>query len=268
MSAAPEPRRTSLASALAIELRVLLALLQRETRATFGRSQLGYLWALLIPALGAALLAFIFTLAGRQPPYGHSFALFFATGLLTLEHFRRMSSSLMTGIEANRSLLSYPPIGALDVLIARAVLIAATYALIFAIFIAGLIALGLAPRPREPMTLVTAFLAGAWLGAGAGFFNAGLVAVWDSWRQVEKILTRPLIFLSGIFYVPSTLPEAVRDILWWNPVLHVVEWTRAAFYPVYPQEVLAPWYPIAIATGLMLTGLMLENLTRQSRSIV
>lgn len=253
--------------ALALQARVLHTLLLREMRATFGKTQLGYLWAILVPALGMSILMLVFSLAGRQPPYGHSFALFFATGLLVLEHFRKMSSSLMSGIEANRALLVYPRIGALDVLAARAMLVSATYAVIFAIFFGGLRIAGLAPLPHDPATLVVAFAVGAWLGTGIGVVNASLVGIWDGWRHVEKVLTRPLIFLSGIFYVPSVLPEAFRDVLWWNPVLHVVEWTRAAFYPIYPQEILTPWYPVAIGTGMMLLGLLLEHATRHSRTL-
>lgn len=263
----PRPGLVIAGDALALQARVLHTLLLREMRATFGKTQLGYLWAILVPALGIGILMLVFSLAGRQPPYGHSFALFFATGLLVLEQFRKMSSSLMTGIEANRALLVYPRIGALDVLIARAALVAGTYALIFAIFFGGLRIAGLAPLPHDPATLVVAFTVGAWLGAGIGVLNAGLVGIWDGWRHVEKVLTRPLIFLSGVFYVPSSLPQSFRDVLWWNPVLHVVEWTRAAFYPAYPQEVLSTWYPVAIGTGLMLTGLILERATRHSRSL-
>ena len=61
-------------------MRVIVALLLRETRTTFGNSSLGYLWAILTPALGVGLLVLIFSYASRQPPLtGQSLALFFAT---------------------------------------------------------------------------------------------------------------------------------------------------------------------------------------------
>lgn len=253
--------------ALLVQFRVLVALVLRETRATFGTSHLGYAWAVLTPALGITLLVFLFSLIGRQPPYGHSLALFFATGLLTVEFFNRLSTTLMTGIEANKSLLTYPLVGEIDVLAARALLIAMTYALIMALFYGGLYMLDLARLPREPQVFVAAFAATAFLGASFGTFNAALVGVWDSWRHVERVLTRPLIFLSGVFYVPELLPRSLGEILWWNPVLHLVEWFRMAYYPTYPQGLFTPWYPLVCGTAFLLAGLAIERFTRSMRSL-
>ena len=78
-------------SALNIQLRVIFALLLRETRTTFGNSSLGYLWAILTPAVGVGLLVLIFSFASRQPPFGQSLALFFATGFLTYEFYSKLS---------------------------------------------------------------------------------------------------------------------------------------------------------------------------------
>jgi capsular polysaccharide transport system permease protein len=251
---------------LVVQFRVLVALVLRETRATFGTSHLGYAWAVLTPALGITLLVFLFSMIGRQPPYGHSLALFFATGLLTVEFFNRLSTSLMTGIEANRSLLTYPLVGEVDVLVARALLISMTYVLIMALFYGGLFALGMARLPN-PEVFVSAFAATAFLGTAFGTFNAALVGVWDSWRHVERVLTRPLIFLSGVFYVPELLPRAIGEILWWNPVLHLVEWFRMAYYPTYPQGIFTPWYPLVWGTFFLLAGLALERFTRSTRTL-
>lgn len=254
--------------ALVVQSRVLTALLLRETRATFGTSHLGYAWAVITPAIGVALLVYIFSLIGRQAPYGHSLALFFATGMLTVEFFNRLSTTLMTGIEANKSLLTYPLVGEVDVLLARALLITTTYTLIMALFYGGLWAMGLAGPPRDPATFAAALAATAALGTGLGTFNAALVGVWDSWRHVEKILTRPMVFVSGVFYVPELLPRELGQILWWNPVLHLVEWFRVAYYPTYPQGIFTPWYPLAWAAALFLAGLALERATRSQRSLI
>jgi capsular polysaccharide transport system permease protein len=238
-----------------MQLRVLSALMLRETRVTFGTSQLGYLWAIVTPAAGTAALAAIYSLAGRHPPFGESLALFFATGILTLELFSKLGASLMTALEANAALLNYPPVRRLDVLFARALLIGATYAAIMAIFLVGLIALDLARWPWAPETVVLAFSVTFLLGLGYGIASAVILHFWQSWRHVEKILTRPLFFVSGIFYVPGFLPPAARDWLWWNPVLHCVEWMRCGFYPLYHSAVLDRGYVVGWALALVLLGL-------------
>lgn len=250
---------------LSLQLRVLASLVLRETRATFGTSAFGYVWAIITPTASVGLLVFLFSTIGRQPPFGSSLALFFATGILTLQFFSELSNKLMTVFDANKALLTYPIIKDVDTLIARAVLVAATYALIMAIFYAGLILLGLASLPSRPEHAILAFLATWLLGTGFGTLNAVVISLWETWGQIEKILTRPLFFVSGIFYVPSQLPPQAREILQWNPVLHLVEWFRHGFYPNYNSMILNVWYPVGIGAAMLLLGLAGERLFRRAR---
>lgn len=252
---------------LALQIRVLAALVLRETRATFGTTQVGYLWAIIVPAAGIALLVAIFSAVGRHPPFGGSLALFFATGILTLDLFNKLSHSLMTVFEANRALLTYPPIKPSDVLFARAILIAATYALIMALFYGSLLIFELADPPAHPGELLTAFFATCLLGFGFGTVNAVVISFWESWRHIEKILTRPLFFISGVFYVPSYLPPQVVDWLRWNPVLHAIEWIRNSWYANYDSVVLDRSYLLAVGLCLLCLGLLGERMTRRRRGI-
>lgn len=249
----------------ALQSRVLAGLVLRETRATFGTSVFGYLWAIITPTVSVGLLVFIFSTIGRQPPFGSSLALFFATGILTLQFFNELSGKLMSVFDANRALLTYPIVKDVDTLLARAMLVAATYVLIMAIFYTSLIALGLAALPSRPEHVVLAFMATWLLGLGFGALNAVISSLWDTWAQIEKILTRPLIFISGIFYVPSHLPPEAREVLQWNPVLHLVEWFRHGFYPNYNSMILNMWYPVGVGLALFLLGLAGERLFRRAR---
>ena len=250
---------------LSLQARVLVSLALRETRATFGTSVFGYLWAIITPTISVGILVFIFSLIGRQPPFGSSLALFFASGILTLQFFNELSGKLMTVFDANRALLTYPIIKDVDTLLARALLVAATYTLIMAIFYTALVALGLASPPARPEHVILAFLATWFLGLGFGTLSAVVASLWDTWTQIEKILTRPLFFVSGIFYVPSQLPPQAREILQWSPVLHLVEWFRHGVYPNYNSMIFDMWYPIGVGAAMLLVGLAGERLFRRER---
>ena len=251
---------------LALQARVIGALVLRETRATFGTSQLGYLWAIVTPAAGVAVLVAVFSAAGRHPPFGSSLALFFATGLLTLELFTKLSTSLMNTFTANKALLTYPLIKETDTLFARFLLIAITYLVILLIFCSGLMALGLADAPRFPGQLLLAFIVTVLLGFGFGSLNAVLFSLWESWSFIYGILTRPLFIISGIFFIPSKLPPRALEILKWNPVLHVIEWMRSGYYPNYDSMVLNKAYVLSVAGMLILLSLAGERLSRKKRS--
>ena len=250
---------------IALQLRVILALLLRETRATFGTSSFGYIWAIVTPTASVGLLVFIFDLGGRVAPFGASLALFFATGILTLQIFNELSGKLMMVFNANRALLTYPVIKDVDTIIARSILITITYLLIVVIFFSFLIVLNLASVPAEIEIVLSAFFATISLGTGLGITNAVIASLWDTWIQIEKILTRPLFFISGIFYVPSQLPTEAIEVLKWNPVLHLVEWFREGYYPNYDSLVLDKSYPVFLGMGFLVVGLTGERLFRKLR---
>lgn len=257
---------TSVSEVLALQVRVIGALVLRETRATFGTSHIGYLWAVITPAASVGVLVFIFSLIGRQPPFGESLALFFATGILTLEFFNKLSGTLMKTFDANKALLTYPSIKQTDALFARTILISITYLMIMLIFFGLLIALDLAALPRHPHRLLAAFGATAALGFGFGTLNAVIVSIWASWEHIEKVLTRPLLLVSGVFYIPSSLPQEAIAVLQWNPVLHLVEWMREGYYRDYGSTVFEPTYPLGVAMMLVLLGLAGERLFRKKRA--
>lgn len=254
-----------ISSAIRIQFRVIIALLLRDTRTTFGNSSLGYLWAIITPALGVALLVMIFTLAGRQPPYGQSLALFFATGFLTYDFYKKLSDSLMNVINSNKALFLYPVVIETSAIIARFVLISLTYFVIMCFFYGVLIILDLANFPSFPINLCLAFISIALLGLGIGIMNLFIISVWQTWRNIWKIVTRPLFFISGIFFVPSFLPEYVLDYLKWNPVLHLIEGVRTAYYANYDSRVLDYSYILILSFVLIVIGLLGERLLRHKK---
>jgi len=260
-----DQRKATIGEALSLQLRVIVALMLRETRATYGTSQIGYLWEIITPAVGTAVMVVIFTAIGRHPPFGESFALFFATGLLVLGLFSKLGASLMTVYDANKALMTYPPIKASDVLFARFLLIAATHIVIIVLFFSGLIYWGFASLPVHPVGLLGSLFATCLLGFGWGATNAVIFTLWESWRHIVAVIHRPLFLISAIFYVPSYMPPELVAWLEWNPVLHCVEWMRNGYYGNYDSRVLDKFYLLSLGVGLTLIGLIGERLTRQRR---
>lgn len=251
--------------AIWLQIRVVAALTLRETRMTFGTSHAGYFWAIFQPIFSVSFLVLLFYLIGRQSPFGTSLALFFATAVLTLDLYNKLSVSLMRAFTSNKSLLTYPMIKEPDTLFARLTLIACTFLVINTLFYGALMGLGLAAFPAHPERLIYAFLTTCALGFGVGALNAILYQRNQAWQHIEKAVARPLFFLSGVFYIPSALPPEAVAVLRWNPVLHVVEWTREGFYANYRSDVLNVAYPIGLAATLMIVALFAERLTRKQR---
>ncbi|MFG6080415.1 ABC transporter permease [Paracoccus litorisediminis] len=247
-------------------LQVLGALMLRESRMAFGTSHWGYLWAILQPGVTLCFLIFIFLLIGRHAPFGESLALFFATSVLCLEYFGKLSSSLMRSFSSNHSLFAYPPVKRIDTIVARFLLVSSVYVLVWGLFHGGLVLWEGSHPPYRPELVLVSFAAIGLLGLALGLVNAVIFSRLSSWQHFEKALHRPLFFLSGAFYMPSLLPPEATAVLQWNPVLQAIELGRMGFYPDYHSEILAPGY-LALFIGIFLTvGFCAEWATRSGRS--
>ncbi|GAL24238.1 polysialic acid transport protein KpsM [Vibrio variabilis] len=51
--------------------------------------------------------------------------------------------------------------------------------------------------------------------------------------KLMQIITRPMFFISGIFFSLQDIPQEYWPYLTWNPLLHAVELSRFAAYPAY-----------------------------------
>ncbi len=249
-----------LSSALQTQWRVIYALIIRETRTRFGDSSLGYGWALLEPILHILMLSLVFAvLMHGRPPIGTQFFIFYYTGIIPYHVFVHTSSSMTNAVTANGSLLQLPLVSTFDVILARGLLELVTDIIVAAILLAGFGAVGSGTLPHD-FTGVVAATAAVWvLACGFGFINAVITAFFKSWDKIWAQLTRILYFCSGIFYVPGAMPDWIRDVLAWNPVMQAVDWFRASFFADYAPHWLDRGYMAAAAGLVLLAGLALER---------
>lgn len=204
--------------------RVIEALIIRETRTRFGESRLGYGWALLEPILHIMMLSAVFSLLMHgRPPIGTHFFIFYFTGLIPYHVFVHSSSAMTHAITANGALLQLPLVTTFDVIIARGLLELITDVLVAAILLTVFALIGISAMPADWWTPSIALLATAGFGCGCGFINAVVNRYSRSWDKVWVQLTRILYFFSGIFYVPAMMPDRMRDILVWNPILQAID---------------------------------------------
>jgi len=238
------------------QIRVLRALMLREMITRYGRSSLGYLWALAEPVAVIALLSVIFVQIAHTPPIGRSFPLFYASGYLAFHWFNDIASVVGRGVQVNRPLLAFPVITPLDTALARFLLQALTGLAVAAAVLAGVLAWQAEPVRLDPAALAIAFALAALLGLGTGLMNAWAFARSKTWELIWGVISRPLFLISCVFFSFQGLPAAAREVLWWNPLIHVVGWLRAGIYPVYDAAHVSLAYPLALGLGLVTLGLV------------
>jgi capsular polysaccharide transport system permease protein len=233
------------------------ALTMREVATTHGRAAGGYLWSIIEPAAGITLLTLIFSVGFRAPPLGTSFALYYATGLLPLLMYLDLSTKLAQTVQFSRTLFSYPRVTVVDALLARLLLSLLTQLLVHAIVFA-VIFLWLSPDTAlDPARIAQAYLGLICLAAGIGTLNSFVTVVFPPWASLWAVLNRPLFLLSCIFFNFESVPQPYRDMLWYNPLVHIVGRMRYGFYPYYQPSYATLLYPVSIGAVAAILGLLL-----------
>lgn len=235
-------------------LRVLFAMIVRETGTKFGRSYGGYFWAIAEPLGGIVMLTLGFSIALREPPMGNNFALFYATGVIPFMLFSNVSRSVASAIQTNRGLLRYPVVTPLDTVFSKFILDVLTMFMVAVLLYSGVILFYGLEVDFDAGSAALAFILAALLGLGLGTLNCVLFGFFPTWKNVWGVLTRPLFLMSGMFYTFQSLPVVLQDVLWWNPLIHVVGLMRAAFYSGYEAEYASPLYVLGISGILFVIG--------------
>jgi len=254
--------RTSILNALSEKKNVMTAVILRDMRSRFFNHGLGFLLVSLWPLAHMLILLTIYTVMGRKAPYGDSLNVFFATGLIPTLAFMYVSRFMSLSLIMNRTMLSFPVVTVVDIMMARAFLevVAAALTLFFMFMI--LLALGDNPFPADPFEAVYAYLAIILLAVGVGFL-AGVIAMFAPFFVTIYALTMIVVYISsGTLFVSAALPERIAYILSWNPAFHAVEWMRLAYYPGYSDKWLDRNYIIGFGAISLCSGLFLERVLR------
>ncbi len=226
----------------------------REMTTRYGRSWAGYFWAIAEPVGMIAILSLAFSQFLRTPPVGQSFVLFYASGYVPFHFYATLSNQVSSAVAFNKALLTFPMVSPLDTVLARSFL-----AFLTMIVVAFTIILGVSFFVVDPVTislpeLFLSCLAATVLGLGVGTLNTVLFAYIPSWRNLWAILSRPLFIISGIIFTYESMPDTLRPLLWWNPLIHVVGEARVAFYPFYEGHYVALAYPFGVGVSCFLLG--------------
>ena len=251
----PLPRSTGgVWSALALQVRILSALLQRETHTRFSHTKIGYLWAVIEPISHLLTLGAVFRLFNNAPPpVGDDLFVFYVTGLVPFLVFWHISQDLTSSLAAGTFLLQLPVVRPLDVALTRSILYFITQiGSTVVVFSIGAL-LGFEVLPYNFLDVMAAMFALWGVATGVGLINIVIATFLRSWETFFAALNRLLYFASGIYYSPIRLPVEVREILIFNPVLQGVEWFRAGFFNRYDP----PWVDRTYLVLWALTSLFL-----------
>lgn len=254
-------------SGLIVQGRVIKALMLREIHTINGNSKLGYLWVLIQSIFGIAVFWGVRHFMGAtQAPHGIGMAMFLAIGFGVWNIFSATINRCMTAVSGNKTLLTFPQVTELDVMIARMLVTTATQILVTMLIIASAWIVLEEPFVLGSLPLLLTLIAVVPLmSLGFGLVLASLAVYIPVLEKLVPMVLRILFFVSGVFFSISVFSQSLTSILLWNPVLHAVELFREAMHAPYAIQGVSLSYLFLVTLSVCTIGGLLERYVRSRR---
>jgi capsular polysaccharide transport system permease protein len=216
---------------LAIQWRVLHALLMRELITRFGRDNLGVLWLVGEPMIFTLGVTTLWSAAGlAHGGTGIPIVAFAVTGYSSVLMWRNATSQCSSGIEQNKSLLFHRSVLVIDVFLTRIALevVGATGSfIVLAIFFTFI---GWMPVPDNLMLVLGGWLMLAWFGASLALLVGGGCAFSSLVHRLWHPTAYLLFPMSGAAFMVEWLPTKLQTIVLYLPMVHGVELLRHGYF--------------------------------------
>ncbi len=237
------------------------AMFIREALARTMADRMAWFWMLFEPIALIAMMIFVRTvILGRMRHIdGAEFVPWMIVGMFGFFLVRENMMRPIGAIDANKGLFAYRQVKPIDPVLVRCYLEGLLKTFIFSLFIIAGVLLGIDLVPSAPLEALFIWFSLWCLGLGAGLIFSVLAGLVPEIAKILRIISMPLLILSGVIFPLNFLPRDLLVYVMWNPIVHGLESLRAAFFPLYRtvegSSLIYMWYWIL---GMVTLGLMLH----------
>lgn len=244
---------------LRLQLRVIWALMLRETVTRFGREGLGMLWMIAEPAMFVVGVMIIFSFIETGYPYGISPAEYLAVSYPTLLFWRNGTGRVTGAININRALLHHQPIRPMDILYSRILLEFSSAAAVFLFLFPIFIIVGVCHYPSDILTMALGYLLIIWFSFGFVMIMAGLAELSETIEKTSHIILYLMLPFSGVFLPTFIVPEPYRSYFLYFPLIDAVDYFHHGYFGVSVPSYYDIPYTILTLIGMTLFGLAISG---------
>jgi capsular polysaccharide transport system permease protein len=215
---------------LAIQFRVLHALMMREVITRYGRDNLGVLWLVGEPMIFTLGVATLWSAAKLTHGSGIPIVAFAVTGYSSVLMWRNATSQCSAGIEQNKPLLFHRSVLIIDVFLTRIALEIVGASSSFVVLSFFFTFIGWMPAPNDLTLVLEGWFMLAWFGASLAL----LIGAGTAFSPLVHRLWHPIAYLlfpmSGAAFMVQWLPKRLQEVVLYLPMVHGVELLRHGYF--------------------------------------
>ena len=250
---------------LAVQRRVVGAIMMRELVTRWGRRNLGFAWLFCEPLVFAFSVIAVWSYVRAPFDRGLPMTAFVWTGYMPLLIFRHVTSGALQSIRNSAALLYHRRVTPFDLFLGRQGLEALGNLASVAVSFVAFVAIGAIDWPANYGLMLLGFLYTTWWSLCVALIIVSLSERFEVILHIWPPISYLYIFFSGFFYLADWLPVDLRRIaLAVDPPMHCYEMVRGG---LFGNQLMHPHYDLPYLTFLLavltLIGLVLVRGVRK-----
>ncbi|WP_438864978.1 ABC transporter permease [Neptunicella sp.] len=239
---------------------VIFALFAREIRIGFN-DKFGISWAVLNPVIFILLLSFARGRLDGGETHGIPTFVFMSYGLIIIQVFLQTFNAGSSAIKKNKALFAFRQVQPISAVIAACFFEVLVKVFVVLGLMLAMYFLDIELKASDPLKIMV-YVLSIWLFAlGMGMIFGLAILFVPEVQKVQSLITRPLFFISGVFFSLQDFPPDYWHVLNWNPILHAIELARFAAYPEYGDAGVSIGYLMVTVLTTLFLSLMVYQIS-------
>jgi capsular polysaccharide transport system permease protein len=244
---------------LAIQRRVVGALLLREVYTRFGRDNIGWAWMIAEPLMFAVGVTILWASIHGSYDRNVQVVAFVVTGYFPLLVWRHTSNFALRCVSANVGLLYHHNVRFIDIFIARMAVEVGGITIAFVITYIGLLWLGFLHTPYDLADMYLAWILLCWYSVATALVMAALSERSEFVERAWQTFSYVMNGLTGCYYMVFWLPMSWRWLALVVPSVHGFELLRGGYFGPSVPTFYNLWYLISFNMVLTFLGFYLSR---------
>lgn len=198
-------------------------LVTREIKRKYARSYLGILWSVLNPLLSMAVMSMIFTTIFKRSI--ENFPIYYLTGQIIWSLFSTATSTSMTAIVDNKTLLMKVKLSKQTFITARVLTAVVNFGYSLIAYLIMMFVFKVTPSLSMLLVVVDVFFL-VMFSMGLSYVLATLYVFFADIHHLYTVVLTLWMYISALFYPVDSLTQVMRTIVEINPVYAYIAFAR------------------------------------------